>query len=350
MKTLLIVQILLFVVMVPAANGFHRDGVAQCGSCHVMHNQEGGVVMLPGGSPQLLNDASASGVCLSCHGEQFGAVLGIDPLVPPPEFGGGKFVFLFEDNINDGPAGADNPIGGYASGHSIIEPSVGLSEDPVNMRAPGGTFRSNKLSCASCHDPHGNQNFQMLYGVGHIKSSNYNFNYPAPIAQSIDIASRRSETQDNHTAYISGMSEWCANCHGFYHDLVGRESLEHEFNLTFEESQISRYNSYSGIQNPDGGDPATSYIVEVPFEDASATINKTSGPTSTSRVMCLTCHRAHGSSSVAAGRWDFRVTSLDYDGVESGSYPIPSPYNGPNEPPLCSKCHSTVPSAPATQE
>ena len=39
-----------------------------------------------------------------------GAVLGPDPLAPPPEKGGGNFGYLFEDNLNDGHGGGADPI------------------------------------------------------------------------------------------------------------------------------------------------------------------------------------------------------------------------------------------------
>lgn len=54
---------------------------------------------------------------------------------------------------------------------------------------------------------------------------------------------------------------------------------------------------------------------------------------------CTSCHRAHGSSSPKAGRWDFKVTYLSQDGVRSGSYPLPNPYGSPTQRQLCEKCH-----------
>ena len=41
-----------------------------------------------------------------------------------------------------------------------------------------------------------------------------------------------------------------------------------------------------------------------------------------------------------AGRWDFAVTFLHEDGDESGSFPIPDPYDNPNQRSLCNKCHN----------
>ena len=40
-----------------------------------------------------------------------------------------------------------------------------------------------------------------------------------------------------------------------------------------------------------------------------------------------------------AGRWEFGVTLLHEDGLESGSYAIPDPYSSINQRSLCNKCH-----------
>jgi hypothetical protein len=60
-------------------------------------------------------------------------------------------------------------------------------------------------------------------------------------------------------------------------------------------------------------------------------------------VMCLSCHRAHATSAPGAGRWDFNVSLLAEDGVESGSYPIPDPYMSASQGTLCTKCHEGGP-------
>ena len=62
----------------------------------------------------------------------------------------------------------------------------------------------------------------------------------------------------------------------------------------------------------------------------------------------MTCHRAHATSAMDAGRWDFNVSLLVDDGRESGSHRIPNPYGDPAQGPLCQKCHAsgTDPLAP----
>jgi len=309
-----------------------------------MHNSEDGTPIDPdavSGNLALLNDGTPSDVCLSCHATRYGSVFGSDPLIPPDEKGGGNFVFLLEDNLNDAANGQTNPISGDAAGHNIDAPSYGVSPDGTILAAPGGTFPSDKLGCTSCHDPHGNRNFRMLYGVGPVQGGLATFSHPAPQAKGLSLGhGSGAETNSNHTAYQSGVSEWCANCHGEnYHESGDSATFAHPSGVNLEPDIITRYNVYNGTNDIAGGNAATAYLAAVPFEDASATTSSTAGPTSASKVMCLSCHRAHASSAPYAGRWDFMVDLLANDGAISGSYPIPSPYPTPVQNSLCNKCH-----------
>jgi hypothetical protein len=206
------------------------------------------------------------------------------------------------------------------------------------------------MACSSCHDPHGTDSFRLLYGANRLVRTNggtYTFNNPAPEAVGLNLFFG-VEANDNHTAYQSGMSAWCANCHGDFHNNVG--ALIHPSGTPLGGDIAGAYNAYNGttdcVNNPPaGGAPcgsgvqASAYLAEVPFEDPANTTSSTAGPTGSSRVMCLTCHRSHATSSPDAGRWDFNVTGLAEDGHESGSYAIPNPYDG-NQRSLCNKCHS----------
>lgn len=320
---------------------FHDGGVAECGGCHVLHNSRDGRPVDPGpGNNYQLLQGSASDVCLMCHARDAGAVLGSNPLVPPPEKGAGNFVFLLEDNLNDGPDGRSAPIPGAAAGHNLVAPAHGLAADFRHAVAPGGTFPSRELGCTSCHDPHGRAGFRMLHGPGPVQDGLALFTAPAPVAIGIDLLTGQ-EGRDDHTGYREGMSRWCGNCHGRFHD-EGDPDFEHPVDETLDSDERDQYNRYDGDDNPRGGSQASAYLSEVPFEDAAADSGSRRGASLSSRIMCLSCHRAHASSAPAAGRWDFNVSRLADDGVVSGSWALPNPY-GPSQGSLCRKCHETVP-------
>jgi hypothetical protein len=328
---------------------FHDGGVAHCNGCHTMHNSEDGVPIdaTPfnpgGGNPWLLVASTPSETCLSCHFGDGGGyhVFANDPLVPTLERGAGDFVFLTEDNINDGHSGASNPILGKKAGHNINAPAYGvLPDDSYTLgMSPGGSFAVGDLNCSSCHDPHGNQNFRLLYGAGeapHVGGVNYTVTADA-VGFAFFGPAAGDETSGGGTAYQSGMSAWCSTCHEDMHQNSG--ALLHPSGEVLN-GISANYNAYVGEGVLSGTpDPTTSFIPQVSFEGPErATTASTQGPSATSQVSCITCHRAHATSSPNAGRWDFNVTFLDEDGLESGAYALTNPY-GPNQRSLCNKCH-----------
>jgi len=305
---------------------------------------------LPGqGYANLLLFENKSDVCLNCHaGNGSYHVWSDDPTAPTvANRGGGDFVFLEEDNINDGHGGARYPILGESAGHSIISGIKGTSQDSVLASAPGGSYPSSEMGCTSCHDPHGTQAYRILYQNGQAIP---NATFTATLeADGISVFAG-SESNANHNAYISGYSEWCATCHTDFHQ-GWTASLIHPSGQTLTGDTVTKYNAYNGTQDcidnpPVGATPCgtgtqpNAYLATVPFQDAGATTGSTAGPTNASQVACVTCHRAHATSAPDAGRWDFSVTGLAEDGHESGSYTIPNPYGDPVQRSLCNKCHT----------
>jgi predicted CXXCH cytochrome family protein len=329
--------LLALVGFAPAVAAFHDAGVASCAGCHTMHNSQDGTPIDPGiGHEMLLLYESATDLCLSCHADENGSVLGTDPIAPPPERGGGNFVFLYEDDLNDLIRGPANPITGNHAGHNVASLSWGIPVDPDHPVAPGGDYPAADLGCTSCHDPHGNSEFRMLRGAGSTDAAGFAFTSPAPLAQGIPLTGA-AESTSLHTAYQRGWAAWCANCHGYYHE--EGPGFDHPDSETLGSDERDTYNRYAGPDNPFGGSFATAYIPELPLEDPTRTTTSTVGAGSSSRLTCMSCHRAHATSAPKGLRWDPNVVILKDDGSESGSYPLPSPYPDPRQRSLCVKCH-----------
>jgi len=218
--------------------------------------------------------------------------------------------------------------------------------DGTYLNSPGGTYPASNMGCTSCHDPHGNQNYRFLWGSDSQQSNGYSFVYPAPVAVGLDVENGAPETNSNHVAYQSGMGMWCANCHQDYvtskHGGTG-SAFRHSTESSFKTGMANQYNLYNGTLDPTGGTNSTAYLADVPFEDLGSSNSSTFGPSTSSRIMCLSCHRAHGSSGPRSGRWDFNISTLGEDGLVSGSYPIPNPYTDHVQESLCYKCHKNIP-------
>jgi hypothetical protein len=188
-----------------------------------------------------------------------------------------------------------------------------------------------------------------------------------------NIDSKFSESDDSHVDYGTGMSEWCRNCHqSILDDHSGAGDFVHPIGSDVTLTNVfSMYNSYINtgdlVANTTGtGDIATAYLQFVPFERGTndqQLLNpvSTEGPNATSKIMCLTCHRAHASAFRSIGRWDFDAVLL------ADSHPGPGDvgvsgndvqysYYGRNisnefgsgQGPFCEKCHGFS-LAPAAQ-
>ncbi|MFZ5434086.1 MAG: cytochrome c3 family protein, partial [Calditrichota bacterium] len=313
MKRFSVLCIVMAVVafMATSALAFHDEGVARCSGCHTMHNSKDGLPVdaaNPNGNPYLLIRATASEVCLSCHATERGAVWTADPLAPSSEKGGGNFCFINEDNLNDGRYGNQpaNFIPGSYGVHNCIAPSYGGIADPALTTSPGGDYPAAYMSCTSCHDPHGNANFRLLYGAGRVTAGDFDFVNDAPECDGISYSSG-VETPTSHTAYKGGMSAWCANCHGDYHQPNTNGKLFHPSGSLIPGEIATTYSLYNGTGQPDNTNPTHSYLPMVAFEDPSMTTSSDAPPSAFAEVSCISCHRAHGSSAPNIGRWDFNV-------------------------------------------
>jgi len=346
-KALVLVVALMFVVGYSSVSlAFHDAGVARCSGCHTMHNSQDGALVdpdSPTGNSYLMKDATPSDTCLACHAGygQLGDGTGRGP--------GGDFYWTTVD-VSWTAHGNLNTIEGREHGHNLDAPGHSLVEDPVLAAAPGGTYDATYLGCNSCHDPHGNENFRLLYGAGDTAENypgSYSFSDAAPIAEG---NSRRTNAGDsgeeyigNHTAYISGMSDWCANCHSGMHSDMS-STLVHPVAQNLQSTISVNYNAYVTSNDVTGGSPATAYLPLVPFEDAANTTSSTTGTTASSQVMCLTCHRAHASPFSDAGRWDFGAGFLEESHPDQASEPYVATYDGAPldlvvQRSLCNKCH-----------
>lgn len=356
----ILVATIFLVSTAASAFAFHDGGVAYCAGCHTMHvSQDGqpGPGWTPGGNPNLLKYGTATDTCLRCHATrgQFAGGQGYGP--------GGDFYWLTRTFTWTTPWGATESSSGASHGHNVVSQAYGVDADPVLATAPGGTFLGSRLGCTSCHDPHGNGNFRMLYGTdlgpSYGGGTRFGFTGDAPLARgtagSAVIGGDGVETSARHTVYKSGISAWCANCHPALH-ADGGERFQHPTGAVLSSAIANIYNRYVSTDEPTGGTRATSYLGLVPFEAVNVDLdtvdptNATTGPASSDRVMCLTCHRAHASPFADAGRWDFAATLLAADShpragdLGATDQDIANRYYGvtftAHQRSLCNKCHA----------
>ncbi len=369
---------------VSPALAFHDGSVAHCDGCHTMHNSEGGLPIIAGGTVGvagsfLMKGADPSSTCLNCHAGSgtyhvFNNAGGATNLTP-----GGDFEWLTKTFTFTGP---DSPINGWNLGHNVVAADYGLVADPdITSTSPGGGFPAANLQCSSCHDPHGKVtsrvgtvvgsgsfggadpgggqilgNYRLLGDVGYNPGGGAGvLNGAAPVAATVPNGS--TEADDAHTDYGSGMSEWCANCHhAFSNATVGTHAHPAGNADNLGGTVSGNYNLYVATGNLTGS-AGTAYLALVPFEQGTTdrtVLDPTTilGPSGSDNVMCLTCHRAHASAFKNAGRWDFTApllvdshplatdTGIDTDDVTAKYYTRDIAIDfGVSQRSLCNKCH-----------
>jgi hypothetical protein len=359
-KLVLVIMAVAVMTLVLGGNAlaFHEEGVAYCAGCHTMHNsQDGQAIVESGQGGYLLRQVDGGSTCLRCHAEygqrtQTGSGYG----------GGGDFYWLTK-TFTWSAHGHEAESTGDSHGHNIIAADFGLvkTDGKLGTKAPGGDY-NHELSCASCHDPHGNENYLLLRGNG---DTFHGADFPdAPIAVSpgrvtnyLSTSNSKAPVSDTlHPAYGSGMSAWCAGCHTDFINGIG--SRMHPADVEMNSTYQTNYNYYVSSSNPQGGNPNAAYLEMVPFQTGDTTTDSldtksTAGPGAGAQVFCLSCHRAHASAFPDAGRWFFESENLSEeshpmagDGGVTGDDVINSYYGqsitsrfGENQRSLCNKCH-----------
>jgi len=328
-KLLLVIMAAAMIALALGGNAlaFHDGGVAYCAGCHTMHNsQDGSPIASAQYGGHLLLQQDSSSTCLRCHADygQLSGMGGENSPLPGTGYGSGGDFYWLKRTFTWSAHGHESSSTGDSHGHNIVAGDFGLpmgDQTPGMGTAPGGSYNGD-LSCASCHDPHGNTNFRMLRDAPYDGA---NFR-TVPVAQG---TSRRTiagttgaVTDSNHTAFLKDMSEWCAGCHTTFINGVGARM--HPADHAMSTDYVNQYNQYVSSANPEGGSQATAYNELVPFQlgasksESDLNTQSTEGPLGSGEVMCLSCHRAHASAFQDAGRWDF-TTEFLYDSHPAGS-------------------------------
>lgn len=372
--------------MTGTALALHSGGVGHCDACHSMH-----ATTIEGtANSVLLKGSDASSTCLNCHEDTDGKSYHISSPDGSGTGQGGDFYWMKTDYTAT-IRGTVNTSHAASHGHSIIAADYGFVADPDNPTAPGGDYPANKLGCTSCHDAHGQVNggtkagsmpisgsgstridlppagaifgnFRLLgdaaYMAGGVDDQ-HDFTYGAPVAVGYNGPQGAGWSYNAKVNYGSGMSEWCANCHGDY--LSAPDNMHPAGNGIDLGAFVANYNSY--VKTGDfTGVEATALDGLVPFErgildrtQLTAPATTTAGANANSNVMCLSCHRAHGSAFEHGTRWDMEAELLASNGIWANStlkttaaaayykdgakIDIATAY-GTYQRSLCNKCHA----------
>jgi hypothetical protein len=326
---------------------FSRHALAKveglCSNCHTMHHsQHGGVLSEWGTSGPykalLIND------CVGCHSGTSANTTQTDtPIVfhtseCPSQTGhgytlaGGDFCFYSSEgeayvhNVSD-ICTTDTQLGGKNP----------PGWDAANPGGLGTDWTINQLTCSGTYGCHGHHNIddsiKAIYGGHHADNSclesgsvdeneqgqsvGTSYRFLSGIHGIEDSDWEWTATSSDHNEYkgVNGNASYadkttisylCAECHGFFHSITGSSPswLRHPTDIYLPSDttkEYYKYNGGTGTNNP--------YSVVAPVgrdllgQQPDAVITPGSDG---SVVLCISCHRAHGSENFKLMRWDYK--------------------------------------------
>lgn len=313
----------------PAGAGNWHNSPLVCSDCHTMHASTGdGATLYNAGAgyTNLLKSGSTTKLCLDCHasnGANAISTFRVAGSTISDSWSGGRF----------GPDAVYTTIatpGDYSNtyGHDLEVATNTTSPpgaDAGDAYRKGGNAKM--LSCASCHDQHGNSNYRNLsYDPNTSNAEIYGCTVTVtPDGPYVsDTGARTTEVwKSGTTSYNEGMSSFCQDCHekfgpvtafggptggtaGFYTGKYDAEGLvdnnpglntHHPIDLDMTAATGANYDAAVGRDTfPLGKSNAA-------FPWAAGTGN---------HVQCVTCHWAHGSPTNQndALRWNMTTDLL----------------------------------------
>ncbi|MGC8753754.1 MAG: cytochrome c3 family protein [Thermosulfidibacteraceae bacterium] len=338
----LIILLIIVIVTLPTAPEISYGIPSQlCSNCHTMHASyfEGPTHKVTTPRSFLLKID-----CIGCHSGSSG----------PTSFPyNAPIVYHTSNPGGTGPgktlAGGDfywvAQSGGDRKGHNVAgiannDITLGLTPpgwDPTatsgfiyGQVANGANPWNKQLTCAGTYGCHGNHNFQdplvALKGAHH---NNAKVNNSATKADSTTVSTYTVAGSYRFLANIYGLEavdwEWnatnathneyygvngnanynnkntisylCAECHGYFHSNIGSGSpwLRHPTDIALPSDTNKDYTNYR------------SYNLAVPVARPTVPSNSSSTVTpGQDIVICLSCHRAHGSENDYILRWDYK--------------------------------------------
>ncbi|NPA40599.1 MAG: cytochrome c3 family protein [Thermodesulfobacteria bacterium] len=336
-----------------------------CSECHTMHNSQNGQPVAENGTSAQPFKALLVGDCIYCHtGTNTGTnktPYVLSKTEPDYHFGGARNTLA---GGNFYWVQSNDRKGHNVKGIAAPDATLGLTPpgyDPTNY-PEFGKYRpstwTQQLTCAGnfgCHgrfdasNPALNDPITAILGAHH-KNINRNGTEPADeVWNSYRFLWGIKGTEDpdyelhpdtqHHNGYYASTSPGdpasinylCGECHGKFHSNTYNGTyaspwLRHPTDLDMNSLSDSQYANYPNVKVFAGmlGVSATGdYFADVPVGNTRGAVLSNVAGAGNAIVLCLSCHRAHGSPYDYILRWDYK------------SWPgIPDNQNG------CLACHT----------
>jgi predicted CXXCH cytochrome family protein len=323
-KTLMLSIIVFLAVLLSCGLALAITGL--CSSCHTMHNsQNGAPVTFDDNAHAHLLRAS----CIGCHTGNFGNNY------PKVDIGTNSYLAggSFNTSVATSMAKRHDVTDLFNVGDTDMNGTPGLGSNSVlNNVSPTNLNCAGETGCHGRHDANSNTSDSGIDGFHHKSvTPGYRFlwigtsaNNGTPVLGTEETAYEAGGATDSaHNVYsadstgTAGISKYCAQCHGEFHGTTNTVSagsfIRHptDWVLGSGGANWSWSNFNWGNQtNPYNNTP----LAFTDFTSANFTNVNTNTPYlsttdygAVGAVMCLSCHRAHGSQYDYILRWDYTV-------------------------------------------
>ena len=319
-----------------------------CVNCHTMHNSQNGSAVESGGPYKALT----KGNCVGCHtGTNDGSnsiPYVLQTSAPTYNFdgtkttlAGGSFYWVYSSG------GATDTKGHNVSGIASADGNIGQTPPGFNTTYTangtiGSTWASNQLTCAGTYGCHGghtsSDDFTDISGAHHADDSTIDgstvgksFRFLKGIKGTEDSDWEYTTSTSDHNGYYASdynktgssmdsasINYLCAECHGDFHlnanvdSAAGNEGpwLRHPTDYDMNNASSGEYGSYPNASKFTSVSAAGDYFVDVPVGNTGGTVKSSvMAAAGDAVVLCVSCHRAHGSPYADLLRWDYSQCS-----------------------------------------
>lgn len=350
----------LAVVLVPAValanmgpHGGYISNTEACAGCHRAHTAPSSMTWVDNNnqtkSALLLSDSSTVyQFCLTCHdstsqgadtnvldgvyeGTSYGTQGAVllsgafgreDPTLAPGALYDGMNKKVTSTHVMNGQSW------GAWGGGTFGSTSTSSVDASGNYPATLGTGSKIVMDCGTCHDPHGSSNYRILKDVVYgVSVGGYDPNAPGAtaatptptpyvISKEVGFPSGGFALHTSYSAYVpnytkaqyavapgsdptKGMSGWCTGCHTTYMTKTSKYDSGDGYGF------VDRHRHPVNVPMSNFAGPRSLVVTDLPAPMALAHVaSDTNGAvtnTANDWIECLTCHNAHGASTIMTG-------------------------------------------------
>ncbi len=243
----------------------------------------------------------------------------------------------------NGTFGAALNSGGFEQLNGNAVTSTHSSDGTTYPIFGSSTGNSVALSCTSCHDPDGSSNYRILKDTVNGKNvANYVSSNETGFDDSLSEDPNVNDNYDpNYTqpAYKTpadsarGIAGWCASCHDNYKSDTFEIDAKGKKHLYYIGTDGKKHYHHA-INVPIGNNPTGNTSTDLPLaKNSAATADDDPG----NYVMCLTCHRAHGTDSTMTDK-----AKVEPAQSSASSGPGQSTLLRMNNRGVCQNCHPNL--------